>query len=56
MQAYAVQVVSNADITVEKRTVGEENYLSLNFIFSSLNNLATKQRRKAIHFKTHRRR
>jgi len=32
--------------TTEKRTVSDEKHLSLNFIFSSLNNLATKQRQK----------
>jgi len=58
MQAYAVQVVSKANpikyITTEKSVVSDENYSSLNFIFSSLNILVTKERQKTIRFKTHR--
>ena len=46
MQSNAEQVVSKADpikhLTIEKRVVSDENYSSLNFIFSSLNNLAMK--------------
>jgi len=55
MQAYAVQIVSKANlikyITTEKRAVSNENYSSLNFIFSSLNNLAIKWWRKTNRFK-----
>jgi len=47
-QAYAVQMVSKANpieyMTTETCAISDKNYSSLNFTFSSLNNLAMKQR------------